>query len=99
MEILYRTQREEKGEALEPIFLFPLVGQHLLDNDGIRTARTHAALEHCARFCGWLQETSSPAPLDVQREQRKTWGTQTSLEGMNLSLGFLSFLVGTILGV
>lgn len=45
MEIPYHTHREEKGQALEPIFVFPLAGKHLLDNDDIRTAKTRAALE------------------------------------------------------
>jgi hypothetical protein len=26
IEIPYHTQREEKGKALEPVFIFPLVG-------------------------------------------------------------------------
>lgn len=95
MEILHHTQREEKGEDLEPVSVFPLVGQHLLDNDDIRTAQTRAARKRCTGP-RTRTESSCPAPLDAERVQRQTWETRDFSEGLEPQPGFISFLVGTI---
>lgn len=95
MEILHHTQREEKGEDLEPVSVFPLVGQHLLDNDDIRTAQTRATLKRCNR--SWTcTESACPIPLDAKSIQWQTWETQDFLEGLEPQPGFISFLVDTI---
>lgn len=76
MEILYHTWREEKGKALEPIFVFPLVGWHLLDNDDIRTAETRATLECCTRLHSHAQKPSLPCLMFK--------GSNSNLGNMNL---------------
>lgn len=96
MEILHRTQREEKGEDLEPVSVFPLVGQHLLDNDDIRTAQTRAAVK-----CGtrpWTC-TESACPLDAERVQWQKPGKHEPFEkSWSLSLASFPFC-GHNLGV
>lgn len=63
---------ERRGRAgSAAIFVFPLVGKHLLANDDIRTAKTRAALEHAPDFTA-VHRNYFSAPLNVQRVYMQT---------------------------
>lgn len=96
MKIFYHTRREEKGKALEPIFVFPLVGQLLLDNDDIRTVKARATLERCTRLHGCAQRLPSQSLWMFKGSNYKPEKHEPFQRGWSLSLAFLFVLVGTI---
>lgn len=95
---LPHTERRERiGSGAH--FPFPRVGQHLLDNDGIRLQGHMPLWNTPPNSVAGYRKPHAPPCWMFKGCKRKTWGAQTSLERLNFSLGFLSFLVGTILGV